>query len=629
MLRKILILLICGLPLAAVLTGCSDLFTDNVVDCGPADMATSSSYIKLSLSQASSSGTRATPLGGELGDGTEKGQDYENTVNSAALFLYAGDENTRVNTTEESTPVTMVVFNSFEQTTDERPYDNIAVSAAQSVSLDNGTYRVIAIANPKDLTWARDKGSELTLGDVRDHIEKEAWTETTATGGTKTYSSFLMTSENDEKGSLITLEDNPQDDPATTFVEVERMAARVDYQATGTFTINEDEDGNVTGDGDSNYTGAKVEITGAAIVNNLTAGSYELKRVSTGLEGTVTYLGSETADETTSIATNYVIDPWTDEKTGGSSVTIDGETKEVKDLYGVYYPGYATDGDEQNPSYWAGLVKAGTQVTVDGEDWNIVGYTMENTTYADYTSKAYSSAIVFGAKFTPATETVRNSFYEDYEFNYGTSTFFRWNNILYATAEDMMAVAYPNVFTTENMFGEETFTSITDLEGLAEFAATLRDDDPTGYKAYLQGIVDEGEFPTSSLSDLYWETYMENECGYKFDTTNGVTINAFDVETTYTSTRAALNTLTDGAVSTYEDSQCYYTWWIRHSNDDTEEHDGNETNGIMEYAIVRNNIYKLQVTSVYSIGGDIPQEGLRIYVYVKDWTMLDEEVIDL
>ncbi len=616
---NILGVLVCGLLVMAGLTACSDLFTDNVVDCGTTEVAASSSYIKLSLSQASSSGTRANPAGGELGDGTENGQDYENTVNSAALFLYAGSESTRVNTAPANTPVTMVQFSSFTQTTDERPYDNIAVSAAQSVDLDNGTYRVIAIANPGDLTWARDKGSELTIGDVRDHIEKEAWDETTAADGTKNYSSFLMTSENDEKGSLITLEDNPQDDPATTFVEVERMAARVDYQAEGTFTINED------GDGDSNYTGATVEITGAAIVNNLTAGSYELKRTNSGYGSTVTYLGDETADEN-DVATNYVIDPWTDVKDGQTtSITIDEESgKAISDLYGVYYPGYATDDDEQNPSYWAGLVKAGTAVTDDGDDWNIVGYTMENTTYASYTDKKYNTGVVFAATFTPADGTVRNSFYTGYTFTPGTSTFFKWNNILYATAEDMMAVAYPNVFTTENMFGETTFESITTIEGLAEFAATLRDDDPTGYKAYLQGIVDEGEFPTTGISDLYWETYMENECGYKFDATSGVTINAFDVETTYTSTRAALNALTDGAVSTYEDSQCYYTWWIRHSNDDSDE-----TNGIMEYAIVRNNIYKLKVTSVYSIGGDIPQEGLRIYVYVKDWTMLDVETIDL
>ena len=76
---------------------------------------------------------------------------------------------------------------------------------------------------------------------------------------------------------------------------------------------------------------------------------------------------------------------------------------------------------------------------------------------------------------------------------------------------------------------------------------------------------------------------------------------------------------------TYEDAQCYYTWWVRHAND------GNaETNGPMEYAIVRNSIYKLTVQSVYSLGGDVPgDEGLSILVYVNDWLLLPQEEIPL
>ncbi len=58
---------------------------------------------------------------------------------------------------------------------------------------------------------------------------------------------------------------------------------------------------------------------------------------------------------------------------------------------------------------------------------------------------------------------------------------------------------------------------------------------------------------------------------------------------------------------------------------------GNDaTNGVMEFAIVTNNIYKLSVSSVYSLGGDVPgEEELGIYVYVKNWTMLGRETIDM
>ena len=50
----------------------------------------------------------------------------------------------------------------------------------------------------------------------------------------------------------------------------------------------------------------------------------------------------------------------------------------------------------------------------------------------------------------------------------------------------------------------------------------------------------------------------------------------------------------------------------------------------MEHAIVRNNVYKLSVTDVYSLGGDIPDnEQLDARVYVNKWSMLDPEVLPM
>ena len=52
----------------------------------------------------------------------------------------------------------------------------------------------------------------------------------------------------------------------------------------------------------------------------------------------------------------------------------------------------------------------------------------------------------------------------------------------------------------------------------------------------------------------------------------------------------------------------------------------------MEYAIVRNNIYELNVTKISSLGGYIPNEeekGFVVNVYVKDWTLLEPERIEM
>ena len=53
----------------------------------------------------------------------------------------------------------------------------------------------------------------------------------------------------------------------------------------------------------------------------------------------------------------------------------------------------------------------------------------------------------------------------------------------------------------------------------------------------------------------------------------------------------------------------------------------------MEYAIVRNNIYKLTVNSIYSLGGEIPEddenEGIILDVYVNDWLLLPTETLPM
>lgn len=78
-------------------------------------------------------------------------------------------------------------------------------------------------------------------------------------------------------------------------------------------------------------------------------------------------------------------------------------------------------------------------------------------------------------------------------------------------------------------------------------------------------------------------------------------------------------------ITRYADGICYYTWWIRHAND------GNDaTYGPMEYAIVRNNLYQVRVTSVLDIGDAEPGDSqLQLEVNVQDWSILPSEDVDL
>lgn len=569
----------------ALAAGCAQEDIGNDPSEGGGMSATS--YVSLSFASQQGTPTRSNPMGGETGNGLETGQDYENAITSAVAFFYQGDNGVN---SQDNTPIKAVVsFNNIGNGTDENStdIDRKYTTTPQQVDLDDGTYNVIVVANPGADWWT---GRSLTLADVRNHIQTTAWT---ASGSD--YSNFVMTSAAD---ATLTLNSNPSTAPAKATVNVERMAARLDY-------MNSKDSYECT---DPAYPDATVEITGAALVNNLTAGSYLLKRVASAVDGVPTYLGNETSDA--GVQTNYVLDPWTAAKiSANNNFTIGGEAKTAKDLYGEWF------GDiSQDPNDWAAYVQPGTEVTVGTEKWQRIGYTLENTTAAEEAGKRYSTGVVFKAKFHPAKVTsYTNSTYT------GGATFFAYGKTLYASMEDMMIGFYGHKFN--NGFSDikecKTWGKVRQF-----ITSTLLTNDPSGYDKYLEGLA-EGKADADAVADassLTWSYYMLNECGYSKDGNGKVVLDQKGKVT-----RIALQRY---GTRTYEDATCYYTWWVRHSNDNNDD-----AKGIMEYAIVRNNIYKLTVNSIYSLGGEIPEddddEGIILDVYVNDWLLLPTETLPM
>lgn len=563
------------LLMASLAAGCAQEDIDTAPSGGGGMSA--SSYVSLSFASQQSTPTRSNPTGGELGDGQEKGQANENEIKSAVAFFYQGSGTDGVNSSGTTPIMAVATFNVGSYTEPGNGIDRKYTTTPQQVDLDDGTYNVLVVANPGADWWT---GQSLTLADVRNHIQTTAWT---ASGSD--YSDFVMTSAAD---ATLTLNSNPESDPAKATVNVERMAARLDYKAEASYTCT-----------DPAYTGATVEITGAALVNNLTAGSYMLKRVASTVDGVPTYLGNETPDA--GVQTNYVLDPWTAGKTSANnSFTIGGEAnKTAKDLYGEWFGNIS-----QDPNHWAAYVQPGTEMTVGTEKWQRIGYTLENTTAAEEAGKRYSTGVVFKAKFHP--QGVAN--YQDGE------TFFAYGTKIYASMEDMMAGFYGSEFADL-----DNITSCATWGDVKQFiTSTLLTNDPSGYNKYLEGLA-EGKDDTEAVAgaSLTWSNYMLNECGYSKDENGKVVLDQNDKVT-----RIALKPY---GTRTYEDATCYYTWWVRHSNDNDDT-----KKGIMEYAIVRNNIYKLTVNSVYSLGGEVPEEeSLIVDVYVNDWLLLDNETLPM
>lgn len=525
-----------------------------------------SSYVSLSFASQQGTPTRSNPTGGETGDGLEKGQANENAITSAVAFFYQGSGTDGVNSSGTTPIMAVATFNVGSYTEPGNGIDRTYTTSPQQVDLENGTYNVLVVANPGADWWT---GKSLTLDDVRDHIQTTAWT----VSGSD-YSNFVMTSAAD---ATLTLNSNPESDPATAEVNVERMAARLDYKAKTSYTCT-----------DPAYPGATVKITGAALVNNLTEGSYLLKRVADDVNGNnLSYLGDETADEN-GVATNYVLDPWT--------------TNKSKGLYGTWFMNGSSA-----PNWWATYVQLGTPVSDGAETWQRIGYTLENTTAADAAGSDYSTGVVFKAKFNP--QGVAN--YTD------GATFFALGNRLFASMEDMMRYVYGADF---RQF-DDKIDACTDWAAVKNFAASLLDNDPSGYKSFLQGQ-DEAQDLAQVKESLKWNAYMLNKCGYSASLNN----NAYSVTLDQNDDISTREALQPYGTRTYEDATCYYTWWVRHSNDNDDT-----KKGIMEYAIVRNNIYKLTVNSIYSLGGPVPgeDENIILDVYVNDWLLLDPETLPM
>lgn len=587
-----------ALCLALILVMASCSMSDDM-ECPPeggGTPGTGSAFIQLSFGMADAQGTRANPDGGEDGDGPEAGQTNENSVSTAVAFLF--DANVTVNG-DASTPVTPVYFPSVNPTAEggtdiDAVYETIPVQT----TVENGDYNVIVVANPGDNRWW-EQAENQTLGAVRDHIQQKAWTETNGK-----YTNFLMSSA-DEPTEKLTINNNSENEPAKVTVNVERMAARVDYLAENEYTCTDPAYNGAT----VKITGATVKITGATIVNRLTAGSYLLKRVADDVNSkTPEYLGREKATGDDMLATNYVLDPWTADKTEanlqGTPFIVDEQNVAAAGLYDAdtYIPKRS-----DNPEDWADYCKAGaTNATEDG--YLRVGYALENTTDRLSTSLNYNTGIVFKAQFHP----VGVDGYTDGQ------TFFTYNGVIYPMLTDMMG----------QLNGKENFSTyvgkaiadLTSWDDLKDFAASITND-PTGYRTYLEDYANTHSAEAFNTSDeLKWEYYLSYELGVFENSQDGPEINQNDINT-----RAVLYKSSGELLRTYYKGQCYYIWWLRHSNDGDDE-----TNGVMEYAVVRNNIYKVYVESIYSLGGDIPDnEQIKARVYVNKWTMLPKEELPM
>ena len=333
-------------------------------------------YLQVRVTVDGSGDTRASrattgPQGGEEGNGRETGLDNENEVNSLTVLLYKSDKDDLsdddatidyVYTFTGLTPSTPSSGSNVTYITNPREIDPIIVGK---------NYRVLVIANAGDMT---SKCQGKTISQIRDmQMDKVC----TRNDDIAKFSDFVMSSKKD--AMIDFTKEGSETNPYLVTVDIERLAARIDiipnaeYDETDKGYYYDVKDGaNVIG-------GFKLEsVTPSKTPSKvMTKGEYLIKRVSSDKDvSAVTYFGLETKDAGNK-ATNYVVCPWTKDRTGLTLSDAEGPTS----LYNV---------------------KKTTSTSTTGDASYILDYVMENTTTDN--KEAYSTGLIFKGKYYESSE---------------------------------------------------------------------------------------------------------------------------------------------------------------------------------------------------------------------------------
>lgn len=325
-------------------------------------------YLQVKVTVEGSGDTRASraikePLGGEDGNGREPGINHENDVNSLAVLLYKSDNN---DLSEDNAIIDYVyTFTGLNKETTSSGKDATYTTAPKEIdaAIVNKNYHVIVIANADDMT-SRCKGQKIK--DVRDlQMSKVCTRDADITK----FSNFIMSSKKDARIDFT--KEGSETDPYLVTVDIERLAARIDIIPNATY--NESDKGyyyNVM-DGTNVVGGFKLEsVTPSKVLTN---GEYLIKRVSPDKALTsITYFGEEEMDATSKASTNYVVCPWTKDRSGLTLSNAEGPAS----LYDV-------KNVASSKSY-------------------ILDYVMENTTTDN--DVANSTGLIFKGKYYEETE---------------------------------------------------------------------------------------------------------------------------------------------------------------------------------------------------------------------------------
>ena len=325
-------------------------------------------YLQVKVTVEGSGDTRASradkgPYGGEDGDGSEQGINKENDVNSRTVLLYESDKDKKDLSEADATIDYVYTFTNLNKVTTSSGSDATYTTVPREIdaSIVGKNYHVIVIANADDMT-SRCKGK---ISEVRDLLMSKVCTRD---ADITNFSSFIMSSKTD--AMIDFTKEGTETAPYVVNVDIERLAARIDIIPNATYVDTDKGYYYNVMDGTNVVGGFKLESV--TPTNVMTKGEYLIKRVSPNAAvSAVTYFGLETKDAANK-ATNYVVCPWTLDRTGLTLSNAEGPTS----LYNV-------------------------QEVASTKSY-ILDYVMENTTTDN--TEVNSTGLIFKGKYYEETE---------------------------------------------------------------------------------------------------------------------------------------------------------------------------------------------------------------------------------
>lgn len=637
------------------MASCSDSIDVGGDNQGASSIKGDAVYLTLNIKTpaSSSTGTRVAggqdndPTGGENGDGNLSALEDENYVRSATIVLYTVDGATKddiedVNINTESAYIVASAYTGTVrdqgESSDYANHEYKATVQIESEALKdyvNVPLRILTIANA-NVTDKFPQGTMLTQMDASNNIiGKDATIDHHLQEDNGNKGRFVMSthveknapeSGTGEVQSTVTFEgdETSSDKAASAIAWVERLSARIDY-------IGDDYEFSVTAtSGESSVSSNSIQVAtakllGLAPVNVAKHDMYIFKRVTedTDIESATTIFGDEKP-------VLEIPDPYTSDDREGENYVIEPTTSEI-DSKKFDYP--FEEGFVKNLSwteFWEnGSVKSQWRKdasTTATERDRIICYAGENTMAVDAQKHGVSTGVVFKVQYDPSKLNVYKDETGKVELEDASvdgKGFYRVNNKLYddltAAEAELIVVGVFDENSTKPLawlrknFKKDSWKTLANTPSVETLKNALNTGEDLGYMAWLKEKLEN--VTELEAKTMNWDAFLESDAGKNLPT----------------NTTAANQKIEGDDMVTIEyygkDHLCYYPYWIRHANNGDPD-----KMGVMEFAIVRNNVYRLDVTGIEDLGmadpfdsPDKPDEGedtglyMKVNLYVKSW----------